>query len=55
MITMMLGGLWHGAAWLFVIWGAWHGLLAGGVPSVEETGAHIVERPPGRATGSADR
>ena len=27
MITMMLGGLWHGAAWLFVIWGAWHGFL----------------------------
>ena len=27
MITMLLGGLWHGAAWLFVIWGAWHGLL----------------------------
>lgn len=25
MITMMLGGLWHGAAWTFVIWGAWHG------------------------------
>jgi alginate O-acetyltransferase complex protein AlgI len=27
MITMMLGGLWHGAAWLFVVWGAWHGFL----------------------------
>lgn len=27
MITMLLGGLWHGAAWNFVIWGAWHGLL----------------------------
>jgi alginate O-acetyltransferase complex protein AlgI len=27
MITMLLGGLWHGAAWLFVIWGGWHGLL----------------------------
>ncbi len=27
MITMLLGGLWHGAAWSFVIWGAWHGLL----------------------------
>ena len=22
MITMMLGGLWHGAAWGFVLWGA---------------------------------
>jgi len=25
MITMVLGGLWHGAAWTFVIWGALHG------------------------------
>jgi len=25
-ITMLLGGLWHGAAWRFVLWGAWHGI-----------------------------
>jgi alginate O-acetyltransferase complex protein AlgI len=25
-ITMLLGGLWHGAAWGFVIWGGMHGL-----------------------------
>lgn len=25
MITMLLGGLWHGASWMFVIWGALHG------------------------------
>jgi D-alanyl-lipoteichoic acid acyltransferase DltB (MBOAT superfamily) len=25
MITMVLGGLWHGAAWTFVIWGGLHG------------------------------
>ncbi len=25
MLTMVLGGLWHGAAWNFVIWGAIHG------------------------------
>ncbi len=24
-ITMVLGGLWHGAAWHYVIWGAFHG------------------------------
>lgn len=24
-ITMLLGGLWHGASWTFVLWGAWHG------------------------------
>jgi len=27
MLTMLLGGLWHGAAWTFVVWGAYHGLL----------------------------
>lgn len=26
MVTMLLGGLWHGAAWTFVIWGGLHGL-----------------------------
>ena len=27
MITMVLGGLWHGAAWNFVLWGFYHGSL----------------------------
>jgi D-alanyl-lipoteichoic acid acyltransferase DltB (MBOAT superfamily) len=26
MVTMLLGGLWHGAAWTFVVWGAGHGI-----------------------------
>jgi alginate O-acetyltransferase complex protein AlgI len=26
MLTMLLGGLWHGAAWTFVVWGGIHGL-----------------------------
>ena len=26
-IVMALGGLWHGAAWNFVVWGAYHGIL----------------------------
>lgn len=26
MVTMLLGGLWHGAAWHFVLWGALHGI-----------------------------
>jgi len=26
MVTMLLGGLWHGAAWTFVIWGGLHGV-----------------------------
>ena len=27
MLTMMLGGLWHGAAFTFIVWGALHGLV----------------------------
>jgi alginate O-acetyltransferase complex protein AlgI len=26
-IVMLLGGLWHGAKWTFVVWGAFHGVL----------------------------
>lgn len=26
MVTMLLGGLWHGASWTFVVWGGLHGL-----------------------------
>jgi len=29
MLTMVLGGLWHGAAWTFVFWGALHGVGQG--------------------------
>lgn len=27
MLTMLIGGLWHGAAWTFVFWGGYHGVL----------------------------
>jgi alginate O-acetyltransferase complex protein AlgI len=27
MLTMLLGGLWHGASWTFVAWGGYHGAL----------------------------
>jgi D-alanyl-lipoteichoic acid acyltransferase DltB (MBOAT superfamily) len=27
MITMLLGGIWHGAAWTFAVWGALHGVV----------------------------
>lgn len=36
-IVMLLGGLWHGANWTFVAWGAYHGILL------------IAERAAGRA------
>src|SRR5690242_11023291 len=29
LLTMALGGLWHGASWHFVVWGVYHGLLLG--------------------------
>ena len=28
-VTMLLGGLWHGAAWTFVVWGGLHGAALG--------------------------
>ncbi len=28
-VVMLLGGLWHGAKWNFVVWGAYHGMLLG--------------------------
>jgi D-alanyl-lipoteichoic acid acyltransferase DltB (MBOAT superfamily) len=30
LVTMLLGGLWHGAAWTFVVWGAYHGVVLAG-------------------------
>lgn len=29
LVTMLLGGLWHGAAWTFVVWGGLHGIYLG--------------------------
>ena len=37
-ITMLLGGLWHGAAWTFVAWGALHG----GVQVIERLGRAVI-------------
>ena len=37
MITMLLGGLWHGAAWTFIAWGALHGA----VQAVERVWRHF--------------
>jgi alginate O-acetyltransferase complex protein AlgI len=52
MVTMVLGGLWHGAAWTFVLWGVYQGLLlviyraAGGLPrlSAWTAGSHPLAR-----------
>jgi alginate O-acetyltransferase complex protein AlgI len=40
MITMLLGGLWHGAGWPFVIWGGLHGLYICGHRMVRDSGLY---------------
>lgn len=37
MITMLLGGLWHGASWTFVVWGGLHGLYLAAERVLRET------------------
>jgi alginate O-acetyltransferase complex protein AlgI len=50
MITMLLGGLWHGAAWHFVVWGGLHGLyLAVGQWKRERRAAGVLAEPPDTA------
>jgi D-alanyl-lipoteichoic acid acyltransferase DltB (MBOAT superfamily) len=36
MITMLLGGLWHGANWTFVVWGGLHGLFLAGEKVIQD-------------------
>ena len=49
LLTMVLGGIWHGAAWKFVIWGALHGGMLGAERFVSNLSATPVlpqaERP----------
>lgn len=40
-VTMLLGGLWHGASWNFVIWGGFHGIFL----AVERFGARFLSVP----------
>jgi alginate O-acetyltransferase complex protein AlgI len=42
MVTMLLGGIWHGAAWKFVMWGALHG---GGLAAERMLESLIGRRP----------
>ncbi|MEM7204863.1 MAG: MBOAT family O-acyltransferase [Planctomycetota bacterium] len=51
LLTMLLGGLWHGAAWHFVLWGLFHGVLlmgyriAGVQTVVDDAGPVSLFRP----------
>jgi D-alanyl-lipoteichoic acid acyltransferase DltB (MBOAT superfamily) len=40
-VTMLLGGLWHGANWTFVIWGGLHGLALAINHAWSSTGRHL--------------
>ena len=54
LVTMLLGGLWHGASWTFIFWGLYHGIgqvvgrrrrqarVAAGLPAVPETRGRIA-------------
>jgi hypothetical protein len=47
MITMLLGGLWHGAGWTFMVWGAAHGValaLNHGWHAMRRVMGHRLER-----------
>lgn len=45
MVTMLLGGLWHGAAWTFVYWGAFHGALLAAERALGVRGVAASRRP----------
>ena len=44
-VTMLLGGLWHGANWTFVVWGAYHGILLAVQRLIPKNWAHPALRP----------
>jgi alginate O-acetyltransferase complex protein AlgI len=44
-VTMLLGGLWHGANWTFVVWGAYHGTLLAIQRIIPKSWAHPALRP----------
>ena len=49
LLTMLLGGLWHGATWLFVLWGAYQGVLL----IVHRLSAPLLRRTPFERFGPA--
>jgi alginate O-acetyltransferase complex protein AlgI len=51
MITMLLGGLWHGAAWTFIIWGAIHGTVLAVERMIFGTARETVPAPAVMAAG----
>jgi len=50
-ITMVLGGLWHGASWTFVVWGILHGVALIVTRMYQEPGA--IRQPASSAKGTS--
>ena len=51
LLTMLLGGLWHGAAWTFVLWGGVHGLLLMLHRLISRSGWRLLPLPLSRCLG----
>lgn len=51
-LTMLLGGLWHGAAWHFVLWGAYQGTILVSCRRLEQTTGRIGRFLTSSATGT---
>lgn len=49
LVTMLLGGLWHGASWTFVFWGAYHGV--GQILGRRRRAARVARGEPALPTG----
>jgi alginate O-acetyltransferase complex protein AlgI len=50
LLTMVIGGAWHGAGWTFVIWGALHGIYLVAYRLWDAARRHVIgDRPPTRA------
>jgi len=49
LLTMVLGGLWHGASWTFVVWGALHGVALAGTRMWQRARG---DRPPSTGAGT---
>lgn len=55
MATMLIGGLWHGANWTFVVWGGLHGLFLVGQRLVQALAARAGIAPGSRASAGLSR
>jgi len=49
MVTMLIGGIWHGAGWIFVIWGLFHGVCLALNHLWRSVRAKLFEQPAGAA------